>query len=110
MVKLHGLSWHFDADQSARSVLTLNDPHGEFATPADGAGSFTVKLTVSFNAFSGEKHILDMPGVLGIRLRRHDPHDRDRQNYPACKMPDGSVPVLEATALLIPPSIRIGGR
>ena len=48
----------------------------------------------------GEKNILEIPGVLSVRLRQHNPYDRDRQNYPAFKMPDGSVPVLEATVML----------
>jgi hypothetical protein len=35
-----------------------------------------------------------------VRLRQHEPQDRERQNYPAFHMPDGSVPVLEATVVL----------
>ena len=41
--------------------------------------------------------------MLSVRLRQHDPRDRKRQNYPAFKMPDGSVPVLEATVVLHSP-------
>ena len=49
-----------------------------------------------------EKHSRN-PGVLNVRLRQHDPPDRNRQNYPAFKMPDGSVPVLEATIVIHSP-------
>lgn len=38
--------------------------------------------------------------MLRVQLRQQDPLDRKRQNYPAFKMPDGSVPVLEATLTL----------
>lgn len=38
--------------------------------------------------------------MLSVRLRQHSPSDRNRQNYPAFKMPDGSVPVLEANLTL----------
>ena len=61
---------------------------------------FTVKLTVDLKKFDGEKSILEIPDVLSVRLRQHDPLDRKRQNYPAFKMPDGSVPVLEANVVL----------
>jgi hypothetical protein len=64
--------------------------------PAGATNGFTVKLTVDLKKFNGEKTILEIPEVLRVRLRQHDPLDRQRQNYPAGKMPDGSVPVLEA--------------
>ena len=53
-----------------------------------------MKLTVSLKALDREQNIVEIPNVLRVRLRRHDPLDRDRQNYPAFRMPDGSVPVL----------------
>ena len=90
----------FDAAQPARSTLTAQSPQGEFAAPADTTQGFTVKLTADLKKFDGQPIILDMPGVLSVRLRRHDPLDRNRQNYPAFKMADGSLPVLEATVLL----------
>ncbi len=100
MVRLRRLSWFFNTDRPALSVLTVQVPHAEFTTPAEGADSFTVKITVNLKKFSGEKTILEIPGVLGVRLRQHDPADRNRQNYPAFKMPDGLVPVLEANVVL----------
>jgi hypothetical protein len=55
---------------------------------------------VDLKKFSGEKGVLEIPEVLSVRLRQHAPQDRNRQNYPAFRMPDGSVPVLEATVVL----------
>jgi hypothetical protein len=57
-------------------------------------------LKAELKEVDGEKTILEIPEVLSVRLRQHDALDRNRQNYPAFKMPDGSVPVLEATIRL----------
>ncbi len=81
-------------------MLTAKTPDGVFSTPVDAASNFTVKFTMKWKEIGGEKLILEIPSVLYVQLRQHDPSDRDRQNYPACKMPDGSVPVLEATVVL----------
>ncbi|MCE5308895.1 MAG: hypothetical protein LLG20_14750 [Acidobacteriales bacterium] len=75
-------------------------PQAEFAAPADPTKGFTVRLTVDFSELPSGKTILDIPNVLSVHLRQHDPLDRRRQNYPAFKMRDGSVPVLEANVVL----------
>lgn len=90
----------FNTTQPAQSTLTAQAPQGEFAAPANTSNGFTVKFTVDLKKVDGEKNILEIPGVLSVRLRQHNPQDRARQNYPAFKMPDGSVPVLEATVVL----------
>ena len=50
-------------------------------------------FTAALKPFAGERTILEIPKVLSVRLRPQDPQDRQRQNYPAFKMPDGSVSV-----------------
>ncbi len=100
MVELLKLSWRFNTSQPAQSILTTQSPQAEFAPPANPTNSFTVTFTLNLKTFDGEKSILEIPGVLGVRLLQHDVRDRNRQNYPAFKMPDGSVPVLEATVVL----------
>jgi hypothetical protein len=99
-IQLLACSWSFDTAQPAQSTLTARAPQAEFAAPADTTRGFTVKLTADLKTFDGERKILEMPGLLSVRLRRHDPLDRNRQNYPAFKMADGSVPVLEASVVL----------
>ncbi len=83
--------------QPALSTLTAPAPQTEFALSAPVPQTFTVTFTVDFKKFGGEKTILKIPGVLSVRLRQHNPLERTPQNYSAYKMPDGSVPVLEAT-------------
>ncbi len=100
MIELYRWSWLFNAERAAQSTLKAGVTEAEFAGPAGEGKSFTVKLTVTLKKFEGEKTILEIPGVLKVQLRQHDPLNRDRQNYPAFKMPDGSVPVLEATVVL----------
>jgi hypothetical protein len=68
--------------------------------PAHATGHFTVKFTVDLKKFDGQKDLLEILNVLKVWLRQHDPGDRRRQNYPAFKMSDGSVPVLEANVTL----------
>lgn len=89
-----------ETSQTAQSTLTGQAPQAEFAAPASAANGFTVKFTVDLKKFDGEKDILEILNVLRVRLRQQDPSDRQRQNYPAFKMPDGLVPVLEATVAL----------
>ena len=57
---------------------------------------FAISFTVNMEIPTFDRHILEIPGVLDVCLRQHNPLDRNKQNYPAYKMPDGSVPVLEA--------------
>ena len=93
-------SWAFRTNQLAQSTLTTQMSQAEFAVPTNPTNGFTVKLTVDLKKFDGEKTILEIPNVLSVRLQQHDPLDRKRQNYPAFKMSDGSVPILEANLVL----------
>ena len=100
MIELLMTLWLFVTTQSPQALLDAQTPQGTFTPPAERTNSFTVKLTVDLKSFTGEKSLLDIPDVLRVRLRQHDPLDRNRQNYPAFRMPDGSVPVLEAALTL----------
>ena len=100
MVALLALLCLLDSSRPALSTLTAQVPQAGFEAPADPTTGFTLRFTVDLRDFDGEHEILAVPDVLGVRLRRHDPLDRTRQNYPAFSMPDGSVPVLEATITL----------
>ena len=87
-------------DRFPQSVLNARTPEASFDAPVGTTSSFTIKLTANFKNFRADERILEIPGVLVVKLRQHDPGDRRRQNYPAFPMPDGSVPVLEATLIL----------
>lgn len=100
MIQLLTYLWLFHDAHPAQSTLTAQAPQAEFAAPADATTGFTVKCEVNVEEVAGEKVILEIPEVLSMRVRRHNPLDRKWQNYPAFKMPDGSVPVLEGTIVL----------
>lgn len=102
-IQLRSESWRFPAATAAHSTLSDQVPQAEFAAPAQASDGFTIKLAVELGAFEGEKTILEIPDVLCVRLRQHDPRDRARQNYPAFPLPDGSVPVFEAALQLRDP-------
>jgi len=100
MVELLTLLWLFNTSEPAQSTLTGEAPGCEFAAPASATNGFTIKFTVDLKKYAGDTKIIEMPGVLTVSLLYKAPHDRGRQNYPAFKMPDGAVPVLEANITL----------
>jgi len=86
--------------QPWHSTLDIHNSQEVFSAPSDAKSSFSVQFTIDLKQFLGEKTILDIPNILTVQLRQHDPNDRQRQNYPSYKMADGSVPVLESTITL----------
>jgi len=99
MLHLLTLIWVFNATQPALSTFSETMSQAEFAAPGV-SNSFTVKFTAALGPVETAKSILEIPNVLNVGVRPHNPLDRNRQNYPAFKMADGSVPVLEATLTL----------
>lgn len=100
MLQLLTLLWFFNPSQPALSTLTAEKPQATFAAPANADHGFTIRFTVDLNKVRGERSVLEIPGVLDVRLLEQGSSDRNRQNYPAFRMPDGSLPVLEATLTL----------
>lgn len=96
MVELLSLLWIFTATTPALSSLDAQHIRTEFAVPDDTPRTFTVKCVADLKNFNGKRQLLEIPDVLEVFLRQHNPADRHRQNYPAFKMRDGRVPVLEA--------------
>jgi hypothetical protein len=86
--------------RTAQSTLTAQIPQTTVSAPDDIKKGFSLKFTVEPKQFNSEETILEIPQTVVVRLRQHDAANRDRQNYPAFKMPDGSVPVLEASIRL----------
>lgn len=99
-IELLSSSWHFPLQGNPQSVLSRQVPQASFAAPAKTTDGFTIRFTVDLKKFDRDREILDIPWVVNVRLRQHDPKDRYRQNYPAFKMEDGTVPVLEASLAL----------
>ncbi len=97
-VQLASTPWTFPSNSQANSTLTNQHSQADFFAPCDS--SFTIKFTIDLKKFDKETTILEIPWVLKVKLLQHNPEDRGNQNYPAYKMPDGSVPVLEARIFL----------
>jgi beta-fructofuranosidase len=93
-------TWLFDTERLSQASLDAGTPKADFTVPANEANTFTIICTVDLAKFNSEKHILEIPDVVSVILRQHDPADRERQNYPSFPLSDGSVPVLEATITL----------
>lgn len=88
--------WKFTPVTPAQGTIAKGSKSGEFTTQ-DPAKGFTIKFNVNLEKSEGQQNILEIPGILSVHLRRDSPDVRDRQNYPAYKMSDGSLPVLEAS-------------
>ena len=99
-VQLLNLRWLFKNLSSGQITLAAQTLQSEFAGPENTQNGFTIRFTLDFKKFDGERTLLEIPNILNVKLRHHDRSDRNRQNYPAFAMPDGSVPVLEATLML----------
>jgi hypothetical protein len=102
-IALRSETWDFATARAAVSSLTAQQPQAELVAPADATAGFTLTLTVDLAQRAAGQLLVDIPDVLSVRLRQHDPRDRGRQNYPAFRMPDGTVPVLDARLLLHSP-------
>lgn len=105
-VELASPFWSFTPSQPALSQLSPARPDTPISLPDDLTKGFTIRFTADLQAVGKEQILLEIPQVLAVRLRPHAPEDRSIQNYPACKMPDGSVPVLEASLSLQSPLHR----
>ena len=90
--------WNFSFSGAPQSIINTQTPVAILGLPTDS--TFTVAFTINIKDINKEKKLIDIPQVLSVIIRNHDAADRKHQNYPAYKMPDGSVPVLEAKLLL----------
>jgi len=94
----------FEETETYKAFLDDGNTKGSFSADANSEDGFTLKFTVNIKDFNAEQILLEIPGVVKVQLRQVDPNNRDRQNYPAFKMPDGSLPVMEANILLHAPT------
>jgi hypothetical protein len=91
--------WKFSSSTPALSRIEAGTDRGGFV-PKDPSQGFTLRFSVDLKKTEGQHNILEIPDILSVYLRRTSPDVRDRQNYPAYKMADGSVPILEASLKL----------
>lgn len=97
----------FSTKASPQSTLNKEKVKERFSPGEKKDEGFTIKMLVNFKQFTMEQTLLEVPGVVSVKLRQADPAIRDRQNYPAFVMNDGSVPVLEAGVMLTSPLVNV---
>lgn len=95
--------WSFPLSQSRQSQLSATRPEASLSLPDDLTKGFTIRFTADLKAPGKTQILLEIPEILRVCLRQHDPRDRKNQNYPAHTMPDGTVPILEAALSLESP-------
>lgn len=95
-IELLNNSWNMHIPATAQARLDTTVEADSLPPLEEIEKGFSIGFTVNLEVPTFDRHIVEIPGVLDVCLRQHNPLDRNRQNYPAYKMPDGSVPVLEA--------------
>ena len=99
-IQLLSSSWNFKTTGVPQSSLDIRKSQNVFQAPANTENGFTLKFTADLKKPEWETCLLEIPWVLSVNLRQSNPLERSRQNYPAFKMQDGTVPVLEASLAL----------
>lgn len=109
--KIDLLSPFYTFATTASPQSTINKSHAKAELRAgkrdDG---FTIKLKARLLPSSNDHLLLEIPDLVQLILKQTDPNHRDKQNYPASIMPDGTVPVVEATITLTSPHEKIFSR
>lgn len=102
-VELLNNSWKLTLPEDAWSELNREVPEQTLSACPDMEKGFSICCKLNLAAPTFDRHLLEIPEVLDVCLKQHNPLNRDRQNYPAYRMKDGSVPVLEAGLTLKSP-------
>lgn len=63
---------------------------------------FCINFEMDLSKVGIEQELASIDQLLDVRYRLHNPNERNGQNYPAYKMSDGSVPVVECRLQLLP--------
>lgn len=100
-VDLQSAPWSFHQSTPPISELSTQNADAVFSIPSDST-SFTVKLLISPAKSLKSDTLLNIPGVLSVRVFQHEPFEHGAQNYSAYPMADGTVPILEAALRLHP--------
>lgn len=95
-IELLDNSWNMNYPSTAQAELGAVTQADSLPAIEEIEKGFAIAFTVNLEVPAFDRHILEIPGILDVCLRQHNPLDRNKQNYPAYKMPDGSVPILEA--------------
>ena len=102
-VELLSNCWDTSTSNPVIAELDGRNCSGSLPVLEDVTKGFSVRFSADLSVPNRDRHLLQIPEVLDVCLRQHNPLDRDRQNYPAFKMADGSVPVLEAVITIKTP-------
>lgn len=95
-IELLDNSWNMNYPSTAQAELGAVTQADSLPAIEEIEKGFAIAFIVNLEVPTFDRHILEIPGILDVCLRQHNPLDRNKQNYPAYKMPDGSVPILEA--------------
>lgn len=102
-IELLNNCWKLETSKNVWSELNQNVSEKELAIYSNIEQGFSIRCKLHLSIPTFDRHILKISDVLDVCLRQHNPLDRSRQNYPAYKMKEGNVPVLEAGLTLKSP-------
>ena len=102
-IELLNNSWKLNFPRESWSELDGETRESKLVARVGMEKEFSIRCKVNIEMPTFDRLLVEIPGVLDVCLRQHNPLDRNRQNYPAYRMEDGSVPVLEAGLVLKSP-------
>jgi len=101
MVEMLSLLYLFATNRPALVDVTPERPTAEFVAPANATNGFTIAFRAALRKPEKPQRLVDVPGVAEVTFRLRDKADADsRLNYCSFRLPDGSLPVMEATVFL----------
>lgn len=108
VVELQSQSWDFASEQNP--IFEMSEEAAELNFQGDVREGFTISLTADIKPVSdaAPEVLLEVEGAVKLLTRLHDVNNWHAQNYPAYKMEDGTLPVVEAE-LVLHPDEGIGG-
>lgn len=96
------LMYMFATNTPPLATVSPHQPSIDCVAPANATNGFTLVFHTAFsNSPDSPVRIAEIPGVTEVMVYQRDRNDGDmRRNYCNFKMPDGTIPVMEATVFL----------
>lgn len=101
MVEMLSLLYLFATNRPTMVEVMPAQPSVACTAPANMTNGFSVAFTATLGKMGRPVRLIEVPGVAEVSIKLRDRNDRDtRLNYCNFRLPDGSIPVMEATVFL----------
>lgn len=81
-IELLDNSWNMNYPSTAQAELGAVTQADSLPAIEEIEKGFAIAFIVNLEVPTFDRHILEIPGILDVCLRQHNPLDRNKQNYP----------------------------